>query len=163
MNKIIVTGPESSGKTTIIKKLAEYFNLSFNKEYARDYLSQIKRNYKQEDLLIIAKKQFIEENNKQLLDTDLITIKIWSNYKYKKCDKWIIQKIKKQQKEQRLYLLCKPDIAWKKDVLRENPNDRDELFKIYQTELDSLNHSYHIIENGNRLEKAINITSNWIV
>ena len=99
MLKIIVTGPESSGKTTLCKALSEHYNLPFTKEFAREYLTDLGKNYLQEDLLKIAVGQLKSEQNTQLLDTDLITIKIWSEYKYGNCDKWILEQIEKQKTE----------------------------------------------------------------
>jgi len=155
MLKIIITGPESSGKTTLCKALSKHFNLPFSKEYAREYLEKLNRNYNQDDLLKIAKGQLKSEQNTQLLDTDLITIKIWSEYKYGSCDNWILDQIEKQKTEKRIYLLCKPDIPWEADPLRENPNDREELFEIYKKEIESLEHDYFIVDAANRLEKII--------
>ena len=155
--KVIVTGPESSGKTTLCKALAKHFNIPFTKEYAREFLNQLNRDYIQDDLLEIAKGQLEAEHNSQLLDTDLITIKIWSEYKYGNCAKWVTDKIEEQKKENRFYLLCRPDIPWKADPLRENPFEREELFKIYKKELERLGAEYTIIEGENRLESSIEI------
>ena len=155
MLRIIITGPESSGKTTLCESLSSYFNISYSKEYAREYLQKIDRNYTQKDLIIIAKGQLESEKNYTLLDTDLITIKVWSNYKYGSCNKWILKKIENQKSENRLYLLCKPDIQWKKDNLRENPKNRKELFELYKKELKKLKHDFFIIEGNNRIENAI--------
>ena len=124
MLKIIITGPESSGKTALCKALSKHFNLPFSKEYAREYLNNLGRQYCQSDLKEIAKRQLKSEQNTQLLDTDLITIKIWSEYKYGRCDKWILDQIEKQKTEKRFYLLCRPDIPWQRDKQRENPSDR---------------------------------------
>ena len=134
MHKIIVTGPESSGKTTLCKNLSEHFKIPFAKEYARIFLDELDRNYTQSNLLKIAGGQLKSEQNTQLLDTDLITIKIWSEYKYGRCDKWILTQIEKQKTEKRFYLLCKPDIPWQADKQRENPNNREELFEPYKEE-----------------------------
>ena len=155
MHKIIVTGPESSGKTTLCKALSKYFNLPFSKEYAREYLDALNRDYNQDSLLKIAKGQLTSEQNIQLLDTDLITIKIWSEYKYRSCDKWILTQIEKQKSENRYYLLCSPDIPWEADPKRENSNNRSNLFEIYKNEIDSLGHNYFIVEGGNRIENSI--------
>ena len=155
MNKIIVTGPESSGKTTICNGLSIYFKVPHSKEFAREYLSERKTKYNQEDLLKIAKGQFYSEKNNIILDTDLITVKIWSIYKFKYCESWILDQIEKQKRESRIYLLCKPDIAWKPDPLRENQNNRMELFEMYLKELDDLRHKYYIIDGENKLEKSI--------
>ena len=161
MNKIIIIGPESSGKTTLSNALKKYFNTFLVTEYSREYIDQLNSKYNYEDLLKIAKQQLKNEDNTQLTtpiicDTDLITIKIWSEYKYSKCDSWILQHIKKQQNESRFYLLCKPDIKWKYDPQRENQFDRKVVFDIYKKELEALNHQYFVIDNGDRLKKAIN-------
>ena len=153
--KIIVIGPESSGKTTLCNELSKHFNLPFSKEYAREYLENLNSNYTQDDLLKIAKGQLQTENGLQLLDTDLITLKIWSEYKYGSCDKWILNQIEKQKSEKRFYLLCRPDIPWQPDKQRENPSDREAIFEIYKEELEYLGHKYFIVEGGGRTEKSI--------
>ena len=155
MCKIVITGPESSGKTTLCKALSSHFNLPFAKEYAREYLQLLSRDYNQSDLTEIAKGQLQAENEMQLLDTDLVTLKIWSKYKYNSCDKWILDKIEKQKSKNRFYLLCKPDIAWKPDPLRENPRERMNIFKLYKDELNNLEHDYVIIEGENRIKNSI--------
>ena len=150
MVKVIITGPESSGKSTLCKALSKHFRIPHSKEYAREYLKATGNNYTQEDLIKIAKGQLRSEEKSKLLDTDLITIKIWSNYKYGSCEKWILEQINKQKSEARFYILCKPDIAWKEDALRENPKDRMVLFDIYKKELEKLKHRYYIVKGKNR-------------
>ena len=166
MLKIIVTGPESSGKTTLCKEISNQFNIPFTTEYAREYLKNKGVNYNQSDLLEIAKGQFISEGglNQQLSlhDSDLITIKIWSEYKYGNCNNWILDQIEKQKSENRFYLLCKPDIPWKADPLRENPTNREELFEIYKEELEKLKHNYSIIEGEERIKNSISKISSLI-
>ena len=66
MNKIIITGPESSGKTTLCENLSQHFKLSFSKEFARFYLEKNGGNYNQSDLLEIAKGQLLSEKNHQI-------------------------------------------------------------------------------------------------
>ena len=165
MLKIIVTAPERSGKTTLCKALSEHYNLPFTKEFARVYLTDLGKNYLQEDLLEIATGQLENEqltnDNQQisLHDTDLITLKIWSDYKYGNCNNWILEQIEKQKVENRFYLLCKPDIKWNYDPLRENPTNRNELLEIYKQELENLGHKFLIIKGEDRNEQAIEILS----
>jgi nicotinamide riboside kinase len=118
-------------------------------------------------LIKIAKGQLLKEQiNEEILmcDTDLITIKIWSEYKYGSCDNWILEQIEKQKTENRFYLLCKPDIPWKADPLRENPVNREKLFEIYKEELEKLKHNYFIIKGEERIQNSISkiseLTSN---
>jgi len=155
MLKTIITGPESSGKTTLCKALSKHFNLPFSKEYAREYLDKLNSHYTQNDFLKIAKGQLKAENGMQLLDTDLITLKIWSQYKYGSCDNWILTQIEKQKSEKRFYLLCKPDIPWEADPQRESPNNREKLFEIYKKEIASLGHDYFVVEEENRTENSV--------
>ena len=154
MLKVILTGPESCGKTTICKALSDYFKTPYCKEYAREYLKKDLK-YNQEDLYKIAKIQLKSEQDKRILDTDLITIKIWSDFKFGNCENWILNQINKQRHEKRFYLLCRPDIEWEADPLRENPNNRIEIFETYKNTLEKLGHNFSIIKGTNRNYKAI--------
>ena len=87
MHKIIVTGPESSGKTTLSKSLSKHLNGKLVNEFARNYLLKNNNTYNFENLLEIAQNQYKLENQKSKIivcDTDLLTIKIWSEYKFGK-------------------------------------------------------------------------------
>ena len=155
---IVITGPESSGKTTLTKAIAKALDTDYTEEYAREYLNS-NTSYKQEDLLLIAQGQLQKEkanaNPIAIHDTDLITIKIWSEYKYNQCDPWILEQIEQQKSKNRIYLLCKPDIPWEADPLRENPSNRAELFKIYKKELEYLGHDYFVVDERVRLQLKI--------
>lgn len=161
--KIVVTGAESSGKTTLCCDLADYYNTTFTKECARDYLLTKGSTYEYSDLLAIARKQhfsIIEGQNIflskiHLVDTDLLTIKIWSMYKYNNCAPWVVETLENCKPD--LYLLCAPDIPWEEDPLRENPNDRKQLFQIYKNEIEDLNVPYEIIagDREKRMDQAI--------
>ena len=160
MIKIIITGPESSGKTTLSRNLSHSLKGGLVDEYARKYINQNNNQYLYEDLLKIAKAQYqheklIKHGKLCFCDTDLITIKIWSEFKFNKCDGWITNKIIQQKDEKRIYLLCKPDIPWKYDPQRENKFNRDEIFDIYLKELKTLNHPFFVVKGRNRLENSL--------
>ena len=123
---IVVTGPESSGKTTLVNRLKADYGLPIVREFARTYLEQNGAEYKLSDLEIIGKCQNIQEleaNNTYpiiVCDTDIITIDIWSMEVFGKPNS-----LPNNNATLKHYLLCKPDIPWEAGAFRENPNDRD--------------------------------------
>jgi len=145
----VFTGPESSGKTTLALAIAKATNRVYVAEYAREYIGNLDRKYTQEDLLAIAKRQYTLHQEAKVnprkicFDTDLLTIKIWSEYKYGTCDPWILDRL--YSNSDSLYILCKPDFPWEFDELRENPNDREEIYKLYESQLEALNLPYRIV------------------
>ena len=166
LKRIAITGPESSGKTHLAKELAQYFKTKWVSEYARDYLSGRAENYSIDDILSIAKGQFVNEEkmaqsceNLLFCDTDLTVTKVWSQVVFKTCPQWIEQKFLEHQYD--LYLLCYPDINWESDPLRENPTDRLYIFDLYQKELKSARFNYKIVEGRGevRLKNAINFVN----
>jgi len=159
MLRIAITGPESSGKTTLAKALSEHYNISFVPEFARTYLEKTEGKYKQLDLDIIAQGQLKSiisaEDTIVISDTDFSVLEIWSQYKYKNTSELINKLVQKDLFD--LHILCSPDIPWEADLLRENPNSRDLLFELYSKSLNSNNKNF-IVVNGsakNRLEKSI--------
>ncbi|MFW5700239.1 MAG: AAA family ATPase [Cyclobacteriaceae bacterium] len=159
--KIAIVGPESTGKSTLSKQLALYFKTAWVPEYARDYLNKLGRPYKQSDLLLIAQEQIaLEEKaaaNHEMVfcDTNLLVIKIWSEFKYQSCHPWILKSIKERKYD--LHLLTYIDLPWQDDPQREHPHAREQLFNLYKNELDKMKVSYETIkgENEERLLHAI--------
>jgi len=165
MKRILFTGPESTGKTAIAKSMAVVFQAHWVSEYARDYLANLGRDYQYEDLLAIAKGQWQREESmaaqaKDYLfcDTSMLVMKVWSEYRYGKCDPWILQKLKRHTYD--LYILCGIDIPWRYDPLRENPNERTALYQIYLQELKALGVPFSILK-GNE-EERIQECTKWI-
>ncbi len=163
MKKIIITGPESSGKSSLARRLSEYHGTRFVPEYSRIYLTRLQRPYAEQDLLRIAKGQYFLEkeyakrlNGLMICDTSMLVLKVWSDFKYGKTHPWILNRL--TENRQHHYLLCKPDLPWQPDPLRENPEDRDLLFDIYLHELQRFGLSYTVIsglEYQARLQLAV--------
>ena len=161
MKKIVFTGPESSGKTTISESVAGKFNLPIVKEYARKYLAELNRAYTYDDLLEIAKGQLKSEkqqSKRQLIicDTNLQVIKIWSQIKYNRCHSFILD----NQDPNCFYLLCSPDFKWEYDPLRENKNNRQQLFEKYHEDLIKNKYNFKIIKGSH--ENRMKLVSDLI-
>jgi nicotinamide riboside kinase len=144
----IVTGPESCGKTTLTEYLINNLDIKGIPEYARIFLSDLNRPYIQEDLDKIARQQIIEWNEckdrSAIYDTDILTTIIWYLERYRHIpsymmDQWLAQ-------DNSIYLLCNTELSWQPDPLRENPDDRDRLFKIYFHFLNAYGKSFKIVK-----------------
>lgn len=161
MIKIVLTGPESTGKTTLSSQLSNYYNTKCYPEFAREYVENINREYTYEDLIIIAEKQIqilnsiTSEVKKEFVffDTGLIITKVWFQEVYNKVPEFIEKAINTIKVDS--YLLCYPDIEWVEDNVRENGGDkRFKLFDKYKNELEKNKFNYFIIK-GNREERFL--------
>ena len=174
MNRIILTGPECSGKTTLVMKLAKHFDVHYAEEYAVSYL-KLKPKYEFTDLEAIAIGQHYSEcaltlhehfkgkDKIVLCDTDILTVQIWSEVVFKKVSSEIKRMVKNMtriNKDNNIYLLCSPEgIDWEFHPQRENPNDRDKLFERYEELLKKLNFPYFVLRGDieTRFNKAVKI------
>lgn len=151
---LVITGPESTGKTMIANHLASKYNSLMVPEYARDYIASLQRPYGYEDVTHVAEKQindyqiFSSRNSKMVIfDTWLIITKIWFQVLYERYPVWIDEAIKQLKID--LYLICKPDIPWEPDEIRENGGEmRDVLYQRYIREVQLTGSPYRIIEGA---------------
>jgi len=155
LKKIVLIGPECTGKSFLSEQLARHYNTLWCPEYAREYLIKKGKKYDYDDLFVIAKGQIkLEEEiiqsvigNKLLvkpnasltnhdalifIDTDMYVMKVWSEFVFGKCHPYILYQITERKYD--LYLLCNTDLPWVKDELREYPDlkTRQKLYDIYK-------------------------------
>ena len=164
--RIVLYGPESSGKTTLAKALAKEFETTWVPEFARNYLQekwdQKKEVCSLEDLIIIAKGQINQENNliedaNEFLfcDTNVLITKAWSEthfngYCAPEIQYWV-DTFKYDH-----YFLTDIDVPWQADDLRDSPNSRKQMFDYFENLLKNKKASYTLLK-GNlnlRLGKA---------
>jgi len=161
--RIAITGPESTGKTTLAKQLAEEFHGQYIPEYAREYVEKLPRQYTFDDVEVIANTQ-VEQYLGTLkssetiffFDTWLIITKVWFNWVFGKVPDWLEDRVQNLPID--LFLLCYPDLPWEADYVRENGGEnRMKLFEEYRLELKHYNFNFvEISGTGNdRLVKAI--------
>ena len=136
--RILILGPESTGKSTLASALGAYFQEPWVPEVAREYLEKLGRTYAYEDLLQIGKQQMQLEDemagaakNHLFCDTDLRVIQVWSRHRFGKIDPWVLEELERRTYD--LILLCAPDLPWQADPLREHPDleIREQLFEQY--------------------------------
>jgi len=149
--KVAILGAESTGKTTLAKKLADHYESIYIPEFAREYIENLNRPYSLNDIVAIAKQH--QQNEKDAMriankilftDTELIIAKVWCEEKFKIVPDYISEHLKAQQYD--LYILTANDIPWQNDPVRENPDKRDYLFSLYEKELKNLKANYKIID-----------------
>ncbi|RYY51984.1 MAG: ATPase [Chitinophagaceae bacterium] len=148
VRKIVILGPESTGKSVLCQQLAEHYNTIWCPEYAREYLLKYGTAYNYDDLLTIAQQQLKLEdeytervrslppsaNGQRMLfiDTDMYVMKVWCEFVFNNCHRFILDQIIEREYDQ--YLLCNTDLPWVKDELREYPDleNRVKLFYMYK-------------------------------
>jgi NadR type nicotinamide-nucleotide adenylyltransferase len=176
IKKVVIIGPESTGKSTLSTMLAQHYETMWCPEYAREFLLTNGTNYSFEDLLTIAKGQLAleDEYTEKLetnalpmmedgghlplfIDTDMYVMKVWCEFVFGNCHRFVLDEILKRKYD--LYLLCNTDLPWVKDELREYPDHetRRKLFYIYKDIMINQNVPWVEITGGyeHRLPQAI--------
>jgi len=173
--KVVLFGPESTGKTSLSKQLARYYDSVWVPEFARAYLQEKWNNTKTtctaEDLLPIAEGQINNENrlvskaNKVLIcDTDLLETKVYSEaYYIGSCDP-ILEKFALKNTYD-MYFLTYIDVPWEADDLRDKPTERKEMYDFFENTLIKHNRPYTVLKGSpkERLRQATQIIDNLIL
>ena len=166
--KVVLFGPESTGKTTLSEQLARHYHTVWVPEYARDYLQDKWNNERKtcepHDLLPIAAGQMRMENNLTkkatdilICDTDLLETKVYSEaYYIGDCDP-VLEKYALENTYD-LYLLTYIDIPWEADDLRDKPDEREQMFNYFKDTLEKYGKNFITLKGNKkeRLQKAIN-------
>ena len=145
--KVVLFGPESTGKTTLSKQLAEHYHTEWVPEYAREYLQdkwdREQKTCEPQDLLPIAYGQMQLENklaqkaNRVLIcDTDLLETKVYSEAYYDSTCDPLIEKYALQNSYD-LYFLTYIDTPWVADDLRDKPDERERMFLHFKEALEN--------------------------
>ena len=166
--KIALFGPESTGKTTLAKQLAEYYQTDWVPEFARDYLQE-KWDKQQaicdvNDMLPIAYGQTKKKNEKMatanqylFCDTNLMVTKVFSEVYYNYCNPLLDQAAREHEYD--LFFLTDIDVPWEKDDLRDKPEGRETVFSVFKQSLIDNNKPFITISGDAslRLKKAVSI------
>ena len=165
--RIVIYGPESTGKTTLANDLANYYKTKWVPEYAREYLQKKwvlhKEKCNLDDLINIALGQVKMENemvskskNFIFCDTNILVTKVWSETHFSGyCSPEINDILESVTYD--YYFLTNIDVPWVKDDLRDRPDDREEMFSYFKKQLDINEIKYSVVsgDREERLKRAI--------
>ncbi|AWX44164.1 Nicotinamide-nucleotide adenylyltransferase [Flagellimonas maritima] len=165
--KVVLFGPESTGKTTLSQQLARHYNTVWVPEYAREYLQDKWNNERKtcepQDLLPIAEGQIRLENELTkkatdllICDTDLLETKVYSEaYYIGYCDPVLEKYALKNTYD--LYFLTYIDTPWEADDLRDKPDERKKMFAYFHDTLKKYNRNFVILKGDKktRLKTAV--------
>lgn len=142
MQRVLIYGPESTGKSTLAQQLASHYQTEYVPEYARGYIEQRGKVFTYEDIPQIAIGQMEAEeaaarraNRVLFCDTDLITTTIYSRHYFGKCPH-LVQRLADKRRYD-LYLMMDIDLPWQADPQRDLPHRREEFRGIFCQELES--------------------------
>lgn len=162
--RVVLYGPESTGKTMLSQQLAEHFGCLWVPEFARGYL-ETKRAYydpygrKADEICqpqdippivigqIASEDAFLEQTKNLLVcDTNPLMTYVYNKYYFHQDDQWITDVVTQRQYD--LYLLTNIDIPWVADSLRDRPDQREELYALFKSELDKRKFPYTVVQGN---------------
>jgi NadR type nicotinamide-nucleotide adenylyltransferase len=172
--RVVLFGPESTGKTTLSRDLASHYKAPWVPEFARDFLQEKWDRTQQictkEDLIPIATGQISTENNALLeagslliCDTDVLETLAYSYWYFgPDADHRLVEAAQEAQYD--LYFLTYIDTPWMPDDLRDQPEARPELFAHFENCLKRFGRNFVILKGNphQRLNKAIEHIDNLI-
>lgn len=163
VKRVCVFGPESTGKSTLTRDLAQHYHTSYAPEYARTLLDPKQGQCDAEDLPGIVHGQIaLEEaaarqaNRVVFCDTDPLTTTIWCDVMFGHCPQWIRDAADRQRYD--LTLLLDVDVPWVDDEQRCLPHRREEFLQRCVEALDRHGRPYQMI-HGTWNERFAEATS----
>lgn len=157
MKRVVVTGSESTGKTTLAADLARHFRTTWVPEFARAYLDEkaarTGKSLDASDVEPIARGQIMAEDGGAalargllVLDTDLVSTTIYARHYYGDCPAWIEAAARERKAD--LYLLCDTDVPWIADPQRDRPHMREHMHALFVAALETLGATYVTIRGS---------------
>jgi NadR type nicotinamide-nucleotide adenylyltransferase len=135
--RVVLTGSESAGKTTLAADLAKHYGTVWSPEWAREYLDAKMSPLDESDIEPIARGQIAAEDNAArqanrvvFHDTDLLSTVIYARHYYGYCPEWIVEAARSRRPG--LYLLCDIDVPWQPDPQRDRGDRREEMQELFR-------------------------------
>lgn len=167
--KIAIVGPESTGKSTISKSLAQHYQTVWVPEYARFYCASLQNTCTLQDelnmffgqLALEDAMETIAKNNLLICDTTFLTVKVWCDYQLGNTPQIVLEKLKTHHYD--FYLIMDIDLPWQPDPLRDFKDMGEHFMQVWHTELQALNAKYKVVSGKeDRLQNAIDAIDDFI-
>ena len=142
--RVCLTGPESTGKTTLAQRLAEWADTEWVPEASRVYAERKRTPLSARDVGPIAREHImladaaaerVRERGSDLLvlDADLLSTVVYARHYYGAVPRWVLGAERERRAD--LYLLCDVDVPWVPDGIRDRPQNREEMFSRFERAL----------------------------
>ncbi len=132
MKRVVVTGSESTGKTTLATRLAAHFGAALAPEFAREYAARTPRPLGPGDVEPIARGQRALEDAAAapllIQDTDLLSTCVYAEHYYGACPPGVRRALRPPD----LYLLLAIDVAWVPDPHRDRGHLREHMHSLFR-------------------------------
>jgi NadR type nicotinamide-nucleotide adenylyltransferase len=169
LTRIVVTGSESTGKTTLAQSLALHYRAFWIPEFAREYAQKRSEALTADDVSPIAAGQIAQEdaffekaNGLVILDTDLISTVVYAEHYYGTAPSWITAAARERLAD--LYLLCDIDVPWVADTVRDAQHERSQLHDAFVGRLNEFGATVYVVRGkspAERLSRAIEHIESW--
>lgn len=162
MIRVVLTGSESTGKTTLAAEIARHYDAALVPEFVREFAEEKGGVIQFSDHGPIARGQMAIEDAQISLgravvvqDTDLLSTVVYCEHYFGRSPEWIIAAAAERRPD--LYLLCEIDLPWIADGIRDRGHMRDDMQRLFRDAVMRSGAAVAIVSGAGseRLQRAI--------
>jgi NadR type nicotinamide-nucleotide adenylyltransferase len=157
--RVVLTGSESTGKTTLARQLAAHYGVEWVPEFVREYATRKGSAIELADHGPIAHGQialeeaFLARARRMLIqDTDLLSTVVYCGHYFGVCPAWIERELLGRLPQ--LYLLMDIDMPWVPDPVRDRGHVREQMQGLFRETLERVGAHYVTISGDHAARRA---------